>query len=84
MFSFYVKLIKVNPEQSENAKKSLEGNCTHVSGNYYIFEGEIECLSDDGVKFKEIENGVVGGLGGLTEDELIQVCLDSFDYEIKN
>lgn len=78
---FWVKLIKINGIQSKESQKSLNGNCTHVKGNYYIFEGDEWVLEEDGVKFKIIEEGAVGCLGGLTEKQLIKVCEESFGVD---
>ena len=75
---FWTTLIKVTRKPTPEAQRSLDVNCTHVTGNYYIMEGNVDCLRDDGVRCKEIEEGAVGALGGLNEDELQAVCLSSY------
>lgn len=67
---------------STTAKQSLEANCTHVTGPYWIMEGDVDALRDDGVKLDEIAEGAVGALGDLTEKELKQVCLDSYGVKL--
>lgn len=88
---FWTTLIKVtkadntvapNAYKGTTARKSLETNCTHVTGDYWIMEGETDALRDDGIEFKEIAEGAVGNLGDLTEKELIQVCLDSYGVKL--
>ena len=81
-FDFWTTLIKVTEKPTGSALESLEGNCTYVTGDYYIFEGDLEVLVDDGVVFEQVAEGVVGALGGLTEDELKQVCLDSYGVKL--
>ena len=39
-------------------------------------------LEDANVKFRLIAEGAVPPLGGLTRDELIQVCEDRFDIDV--
>lgn len=75
---FWTTLIKVTRRPDEQAQRSLDVNCTHVTGNYYIMEGDVDCLRADGVRCKEIEEGAVGCLGGLSETELKTVCLESY------
>lgn len=45
---FWVKLIKVDKIQSKEAQHSLNVNCTHVKGQFYIFEGDEFVLEEDG------------------------------------
>jgi hypothetical protein len=60
MIKFWTTLIKVTVKPTGRAAESLEANCTHVTGNYWIMEGETDSLRDDGLKFKEIAEGAVG------------------------
>lgn len=75
---FWTTLIKVCGAPTPKAKRSLEINCTHVTGDYWIMEGDVDCLRDDGVRLREVGEGIVGCLGDLTEAELKQVCRDSY------
>ena len=71
---FFVKLIKTS-----KTNQDIEGNCTHVFGNIWLFEGEIDCLTDDdSVKVDVIDEGVVGCLGDMGQKELIELCKDTF------
>jgi len=79
---FWTTLIKVNGKQSEDAQKSLKINCTHVTDDYYIMEGDVDCLRDDGVSLHEIAEGAVPSLGGLSENELITLCSEVYGVDI--
>lgn len=80
---FWTTLIKITRKPTTpEAQRSLDLNCTHVTGPYYIMEGDTDCLRDDGLRFREIEQGAVGALGGLSEDELKAVCLESYGVEL--
>ncbi len=74
-WQFWTTLVEVTENPTGRALESLQINCTHVTGDYWIMEGEVDCLRDDGVKLKEIAEGAVGALGGLSEKELKKVCL---------
>ena len=63
---FYVKLLKVR-----QAGDDISRNCTHVKDDYWIFEGDEESLDS---KFEIVGEGVVGPLGGLSQQELIEIC----------
>ena len=75
---FWVKLIKVEKEQSVEAVASLKVNCTHVDKYLWLFEGDEFALEEDGVKFKVLDEQAVGSLGGLSKLELIDLCKDTF------
>ena len=75
---FWTSLIKT-PEANEFLNK----NCTHVTGEYWIFEGENELLSDELDQFQIIAEGAVPCLGDFTEKELIAGCDEWFGIEIK-
>ena len=81
---FYATLIKVIHLEDDRGCESLDTNCTHVIGDYYIMEGDIDCLRDDGVHLQEIyEDGIVPCLGGLSKDELVEICKNSFNFDCK-
>lgn len=75
---FEVNLIKVPSDISPTEKEELGLNCTHVKGRIWIFEGELFALD---CRFEHLDTGVVGSLGGLSQDELIKICLESFDCD---
>lgn len=79
---FWTTLIRVTEELNARALKSLEANCTHVAGDYWIMEGDVDVLRYDGVVCDEVAEGAVGSLGGLTERQLRQVCLDSYGINL--
>ena len=78
---FWTTLIKVarKPKDPE-ALRRFHVNLTHVTGQYYVMEGDLDALREDcpGIAFRAIGEGAVGCLGDLTEDELKAICLDSF------
>lgn len=78
---FWTTLLKVEP-RSEKAQ-ALIANCTHVTGPYWIMEGDTDYLRAEGIRFDVIAEGAVGCLGGLSESELIQVCSDSYGVDLK-
>jgi len=80
-FQFEVNLIVVADKQTHAAKQSIEGNCTHVTGNVYLMEGDLGSLLDDGAVFNHIDIGVVGALGGLTEKKKIALVNDIFGVD---
>lgn len=79
---FWTTLIKVTEELNAKALESLEANCTHVVGDYWIMEGDVDVLRDDGVVCDEIAEGVVGSLGGLSVKQLKTVCLESYGVKL--
>lgn len=78
---FWTTLIKVR-EPTPQAAEALRANCTHVTGPYWIMEGDVDCLRDEGVRLIEVAEGAVGSLGDLTESELVQVCRDSYGIDL--
>jgi hypothetical protein len=54
-------------------------NTTHVTGDYYIFEGEHFAL--DG-PFEVVASGAVYCLGDLNEAQLIEVCKEGFGVDL--
>lgn len=81
---FLTTLIVVAKEQSIEAAKSLKANCTYVDNWCWIFEGDIECLEDDGVKFNELADGAVPGLGDMSRTELVDLCEEVFSVNVYN
>jgi len=79
---FWTTLIRVNDVPTSQAYDFLKENCTFVTRDYWIMEGEVDCLRDEGVELDEIAEGAVGSLAELTEQQLIQVCLDSYGVRL--
>lgn len=79
---FWTTLIKITAKLKKKSLESLQANCTHVAGCYWIMEGDTDVLRDYGVIFEEIAEGAVGPLDGLTTKQLKQVCLDSYEVTI--
>jgi hypothetical protein len=81
---FWTTLIKVTRASTPRAKESLRANCTHVTGSYWIMEGDVDSLRTDGVRCREVAEGAVGCLGDIldNEAELKKVCLQSYGVEL--
>ncbi|QZI89615.1 hypothetical protein SIPHO076v1_p0082 [Vibrio phage PS34B.1] len=72
---FFVNLIAANEQDEPAQRAELEENCTHITKNYWFYEGDLEALNDYGVRFDLIdENIAVPSLGDLTEKELIDLA----------
>ena len=71
---FFVNLIRAIEQDEPEQRKELEENCTHITRDYWFFEGDIESLEEYGVNLELLEEGmIVGSLGDLTEEELIEI-----------
>lgn len=79
---FWTTLIRITDKPTGKALESLKANCTHIDGNFWIMEGDVDALRDDGLKIEEVAEGAVGSLGGLTTEQLKQVCLDSYGVKL--
>ncbi len=69
--------------KTPNINKFLKLNCTHVKGDYWIYEGLDELLEDHLTKFTTVD-GIVPSLGGFTESELVEGCLNWFGVDVGN
>lgn len=80
--TFWTILLEVFEPVSDEAKKALEDNCTYVTKSFWIMEGDTDYLASDGVNFREVAEGAVGSLAGLTEAELKRICFDSYGVKL--
>jgi len=79
---FYVSLIKCSDKQTERAKECLKDNCTYIDNGYYIFEGDMCVLDDDGVIYESAGCGEVPFLGDMDTEDLKKLCYDVFSVTI--
>lgn len=79
---FWTTLIKVTRNPTPEQAAALKANCTHIRGPYWIMEGETDYLREEGIRFREVAEGAVPGLGDLTTHELCKVCSDSYGVYI--
>jgi len=79
---FAVSLIKVTRHPKNYPREEFLKDATHIKDKYWIYEGDLEYLVYMGVSFMTIAEGVVKSLGGLTQEELVKLCLEVFDYEV--
>lgn len=77
-FNFLVSLIEVARNLPEEMVMDLRKNCTFVKNNIWIYEGEPLALN---AKFRILDEGVVGSLGDLSQEELIKLCKERFDFD---
>jgi hypothetical protein len=71
---FRVNLLRIKKAESDLAKQSLDINCTFIANDLYFMEGMHECLSDDGIEYDYICEGVVPCLGELHKSELVELA----------
>jgi hypothetical protein len=81
-FRFWTTLVEVTREPTDAQLAALTANCTHVTGRYWIMEGDTDYLRDEGIRIREVAEGAVGALGDLTETGLVKVCLDSYGVRL--
>lgn len=75
--NFWVKLIKVLNTRDEDSRKSVQSNCTHVAGPFWLFEGD-ECALDPGTSFDIIDEQAIEAYGDLTGTELKNMVSASY------
>ena len=75
---FWVKLIEVRSDLSLEEKEEIKANCTFVKNNIWIFEGDEEFLQ---ARFKVLSEGAVGCLGDLSQEQLVDLSKDIFDFD---
>lgn len=69
VLNFFAHLIRT-PDNSEFTKQY----CTHVSGKYWIYEGDIELLENELSDSYIVAEGNVPQLGGLSGPEITKGC----------
>ena len=75
---FWTSLIKTKEDN-----ESLRANCTHVTGEYWIFEGDLDFLGVRPSRYTVVAEGAVPCLGDLSEQELIAGCLEWYGVDLK-
>lgn len=78
MIEFWTTLVKITRRPTSEQLQTLEANCTHVKGPFWIMEGDVDYLRDEGIRLREVAEGAVGALGGLNMAQLCQVCSKSY------
>jgi len=79
---FYVNLLKVT-EVTTAGKKLLKSDCIKITDEYFFYEGNTEHLGGGSIDFSILSEGIVGSLGGLSKEELVEVALEKFDMPNK-
>jgi len=74
---FWTSLIKTKADNP-----TLRSNCTHVTGEYWIFEGDIEFLGVEQGEYEVVAEGGVPCLGDMGEHELIRGCLEWYGIDL--
>lgn len=75
---FLVNLIETSENLTDAMKEDLKANCTFIKNNIWIYEGDQEALN---ARFRVLDTGIVCCLGDLSENELIELCKDTFDFD---
>jgi len=75
---FWVKLIKVKETKDQDARDNLYANCTHVSGSYWLFEGDEDYL-DEGIDFKVIGADAIEGYDDLSGSEIKSMVEEAYN-----
>lgn len=76
---FEVNLIRVRDTDSVNARNNLYANCTHVAGDYWLFEGCVEIGLDDGIVFDVIGTAAIDATGDMSQSELRTMVCNAFE-----
>ena len=78
--AFWVKLIEVSGTKDQDARDSLQSNCTHVGSDYWLFEGD-EIGLDEGIDFDVVGEQVISGYGDLTGLEIKKMVIDVYNID---
>lgn len=79
---FWTTLIRVTKVIDNDGQQALSENCTHVVGPFWIMEGDTDYLHEEGVRFEEVAEGAVPGLGDRTYPELLTICKQSYGIDL--
>lgn len=82
--NFWVNLIKIDKPLAPLSQQFIFNNCIHVDGDYYLYEGSIECLEDLNIKYSHVGEKTVPSLGNLSKNELIKLCNDYYGVHCGN
>ncbi len=76
---FLVNLIEIEAGQNPFIHKIMKDNCTHVRKHFWIYEGDLMFLKDQGVVFEIAGSGIVPGLGDMSRNDIVKLCENVFD-----
>jgi len=79
--TFMVKLIKVNNTANIEARDNLYANCTHVAGDYWLFEGDEIGLSF-GIDFDIVGEEVIESYGSLSGKAIKEMVKEIYGVNI--
>ena len=77
---FWVKLIEVLDTSDGEARNDLQANCTHVSGDYWLFEGDEEALHE-GIKFQIAGEEAIEAYGDLSKDQVKKMVIETYGID---
>ncbi len=77
---FWVKLIEVSDTLNNEARKDLQINCMHITGDYWLFEGEDFAL-DQGISFNIIGEEAIPCYGGLSGSKLKEFVHETYNVD---
>lgn len=78
---FFVSLILAKDLNAEQFS-FLDENATHIVDGWWFFEGDTDTLTEEDIDFDLVEEDmVVEALGGLGQEELIEIAGLSYNEE---
>jgi hypothetical protein len=80
---FLVKLIEVKSVKNKEAKRDLLLNCTNVTGNLWLYEGDKEWLHS-GVSFEVIDEQEIEAYGDKLIDDIKRMVCDTYALSDKH
>ena len=80
--NFFVNLIEIEAGQNPFVHKAMKDNCTHVKNHFWLYEGDLMFLKDQGVVFEIIGSGMVPILGDMPRKDIVKLCNNTFNVKI--
>ena len=75
--NFWVKLIAVKETHDQEARDSLNANCTHVAGDLWLFEGD-ETSLDPGLDFTIVDEQAIESYGDDSGSNLKKMVCETY------
>lgn len=78
---FFVNLIRVSDTKNVAARSDLQSNCTHITGPYWLYEGEGWAL-DEGITFETVGVAAIESYGDLSGRQLQEMVQNMYGVEL--
>lgn len=79
---FWVKLINVIDTSCQSARDDLYCNATHIGGDYWLYEGDEDCLHE-GIDFEVVGEEAVPGMGDLSSRDLRVMVWNYYGVDLR-